>query len=432
MLSLDTIAACLGGRVRGDRVSAPGSEAPTKKGARRRRRTLTVWIAPSGSDILVHSHAGVPWTEAKDFVRAQCGLKPWEPGSGNAASKPAPKKPLPPLAERDQFLAESLRIARHRGHVTFEQLSLIINDLKNACPADEVERRAIRYAREFGFTDSDAVEALRPAWRAYNADDRARVFAVSYGLHRLLDLRRTGCVDFGRAERRRLTHQRYNSKRRARRAQKPCGRLAKLTEDFLSSSAVTTIRETPSFRKKSPQEEGASKQIEIPEVEDQNPRATVASCRACVPEARKVDPGPARSGSRKIVVDRRVLATSAYLSGRSALSASEGIRENQMSKKSRKIEAMIALLCERGSRAVSRCMSTSASRCGWGIPQRHHRGARRGRRIDRRATGLRTVLSEAQVSELPALCPLLWPGCDILATSWQLSSKFRAENAAPA
>jgi hypothetical protein len=221
-------------------VVAYGPECAGKTGWKSRRRTLSVWI--ENGEIRVHSHADVDWRVCRDWVLQKLGLPPWQPGRRNA---PSPKpKPLPPLEKRNAFLGESLASARDRGHVTFDQLSLIINDLKNACPADEVESRATEIAGEFGYTEADAIDALRPAWRPYEAAERAKVFQVTFATYRRLGLRRSGCVDVDPAERRRLTHQRYNAKRRARRAKNPSERFAKIARNFLSSSAVTTIRDS--------------------------------------------------------------------------------------------------------------------------------------------------------------------------------------------
>ncbi len=141
VLTLTGIACALGGRVRGNKVVAPGPEAASKTGYKRRKSTLTVWIN-ADCDIGVNSWRGQDPIATKDWVRARCGLPTWEPKKRKA-------KPLPPLAERSQFLGEVLKIARDRKRITFEQFALIINDLKNACPDATLKTRAGFYAREF-------------------------------------------------------------------------------------------------------------------------------------------------------------------------------------------------------------------------------------------------------------------------------------------
>ena len=142
-LSLHAIARDLGGSVRGNKVVAPGPEAATHKAKwKRKRKTLAVWRGNDG-DIRVHSHTGQDPIATKDWVRHKCSLPAWEP-------KKRKPKPLPPLAERSQFLSESLRIARDRDRITFEQFALVINDLKNACSEATLKTRAGFYAREFG------------------------------------------------------------------------------------------------------------------------------------------------------------------------------------------------------------------------------------------------------------------------------------------
>jgi hypothetical protein len=210
-LSLHAIAQGLGGSVRGGKVAAPGPEAASHKVKwKRKPKTLAVWRGDDG-DIRVHSHTGQDPITTKDWVRRKLGLPAWEP-------KKRKPKPLPPLAERSQFLSEGLRIARDRERITFEQFALIINDLKNACSEATLKTRAGFYAREFGFGPAEIKAVLHPGWRAYTASERAVVFQITYDEYRRLRLRRSGCIEIDPAERRRLTKQRYNAKRRAERA----------------------------------------------------------------------------------------------------------------------------------------------------------------------------------------------------------------------
>ena len=123
-LSLHGIANALGGKVRGHgRYRHVAARAPGAK--KRSDESLHVFI--NGDDIGVHLFRdGLDPILVKDYVRARCGLPAWQPKRKY--------KPLPSLSERNQYLTESLRIARHRKRITLEQFALLINDLKNASP----------------------------------------------------------------------------------------------------------------------------------------------------------------------------------------------------------------------------------------------------------------------------------------------------------
>jgi hypothetical protein len=234
-LSLHTIARGLGGRVQGNKVVAPGPEVATHKIKwKRKRKTLAVWFGHDG-DIRVHSHSGQDPITTKDWVRRQCGLAAWEP-------KKRKPKPLPPLWERNQYLSESLRIARDRKRITFEQFALVINDLKNASPGANLKSRAAQYAREFGFTPAEMDTAVRQEWRSYTATERAGIFESTYGEYRRLGLRRSGCLELDPTARRRLTKQRYNAKKRAERAAKRVSKSAAQRAPLSPSKEVGTVR----------------------------------------------------------------------------------------------------------------------------------------------------------------------------------------------
>jgi hypothetical protein len=234
-LSLHAIARVLGGSVRGNKVVAPGPEAATHKVKwKRKRNTLAVWGGDDG-DIRVHSHTGQDPIATKDWVRRKCGLPAWQP-------KKRKPKPLPPLAERGQFLSESLRIARNRDQITFDQFALIINDLKNACSDAALKPRADLYAREFDFSPAEIEAALRPQWRAHTAAERAVIFQIAYDEYRHLCLRRSGCIELDPSERRRLTKQRYNAKRRAERHAKRISQSADQRAPLCPTENVGTVR----------------------------------------------------------------------------------------------------------------------------------------------------------------------------------------------
>src|SRR5262245_42137119 len=110
MISLCTIAAGLGGKVRGNKVTAPGPEAASHKVKwKRKRHTLTVYVNDHG-DIRVNCHhPDQDPIDCKDWVRRRCGLPAWQP------KKRTPK--TPPLATRRQFMCELLDIAIERKDI---------------------------------------------------------------------------------------------------------------------------------------------------------------------------------------------------------------------------------------------------------------------------------------------------------------------------
>lgn len=247
-LSLHSLAQALGGRVRGNKVVAPGPEAATHTTPwKRKRLTLAVWIRPDG-EFRVHSHTGQDPIATKDWVRRKCGLPAWRP-------KKRKPKPLPSLVERGQYINESLRIARDRKRVTSEQFALIINDLKNACPDATLKTRAGLYAREFGFGPPELEAALKSAWRSYKAPERAAIFKITYDEYRRLGLRRSGCAEVDAVERRRRTKERYNAKRRAERVAKRVSRSVECRAPLCPTKTVGTVRV--------PSSEGVGKHLAI-------------------------------------------------------------------------------------------------------------------------------------------------------------------------
>ena len=235
ILTLTGIACALNGRVRGNKIVAPGPEAVSHKVRwKRKRYTLTVWINADG-DIGVNSHTGQDPIATKDWVRARCGLPAWEPKKRKA-------RPLPPLTERSQFLSESLRIARDRVRITFEQFALIANDLKNVCSDAMLDTRVHDYAREFGFDPDQVRAALRPEWRSYKADERATIFQITYDEYRRLGLHRSGCIEVDAAERRRRTKARQNAKRRADRTAKRVSKSANDRAPLRPPEKLGTVR----------------------------------------------------------------------------------------------------------------------------------------------------------------------------------------------
>ena len=120
MLSLATIRSGLPhSRIVGNKVVAPGPEAADRKGWRRRKRTLTVYVNKNG-DIGVNCWAGQDPAETKAWVRKQCRLPDWQPQKRHSSMRAR-------FWERNQFLGESLRIARSRGRkVTPEQFDRLV------------------------------------------------------------------------------------------------------------------------------------------------------------------------------------------------------------------------------------------------------------------------------------------------------------------
>ena len=256
--------------MRGNKVVAPGPEAAGHEIRwKRERRTLTVWINGDG-DIGVNSHTGQDPIATKDWVRRKCGLTAWTP-------KKRKRRQMPPLAERGQYLSESLRIARDRKRITFEQFGLIINDLKNACSEGTLKARAACYAREFGFAPAETEAALHQQWRAYTASERAAMFQITYDEYRRLRLRRSGCIEIDPAERRRLTKQRYNAKRRAAHAAIRISKSAAYRAPLCPFDKSGTVR-VPSLLKVVGKQEPSWKRREI------SPNSKTSTARDCCNE----------------------------------------------------------------------------------------------------------------------------------------------------
>ena len=203
MPSLHEIARALGGSVRRDKtgphVVAPGP------GQKRNDRSLSAWV--NGDKFGLYSHRGDDWRSLDAHVRNRCGLEPWTPKRQRRAPKPVP------FSTRNMFFGETLAICRHRKRITFDQFGLLINDLKLRGDT----QNAIGCARAFGFTTADLERAMQAAPRHYTADERAKVFGLTYAERQHLALRRTGSIDVDKAGRERARRDRHNAKRRAAR-----------------------------------------------------------------------------------------------------------------------------------------------------------------------------------------------------------------------
>ena len=210
-LSLNSLANSLpNGRVTGNKVVCSGPEAASQKLKwKRRRHTLTVYI--NGDDIGVNCHhPDQDPIDSKDWVELQCGLPAWKPRTPKG-----PKRDPIPRKVRNCFFAETLNVLRYWKHlrkqITAEQLNLLINDLR---PKDETTLMWARwYASEFGFEGFTYTKH-----HTYTADQRAKILGVTYADRQWLGLRRTGAIDLDKAGRERARRDRYNAKRRAKRA----------------------------------------------------------------------------------------------------------------------------------------------------------------------------------------------------------------------
>lgn len=318
-LSLHAIAQSLGGRVCGDKVVAPGPEAASKKGYKRRKRTLTVWINGDG-DIGVNSWRGQDPIATKDWVRARCGLPAWAP-------KKRKPKPLSPLWGRNQFLAESLKVARDRKRITFEQFALIINDLKNASPGENLKSRAAVYAQEFGFTAARIEAAMHPEWRSYTAAERAGVFKITYDEYRRLGLRRSGCIELDPAQRRCLTKQRYNAKRRDERAAKRASKSADYCAPLCPSWKVGTVR-VPSSEAVVGLVESRDRDSEMGLIEAENFHGEIGAF-AKETFDRQHGRDPCRSGSTRDLQNTRQKRRKRRSTSQAAIAAAAQIKNNE-------------------------------------------------------------------------------------------------------
>ena len=205
-ISLQSIARALGGRIRRDRtgphVVAPGP------GCKKRDASLSVWL--DGTQVRVHSNRGADWREAQAYVLRRCGIPEWTPQRGGAARATT----AAPFPVRNMFLGETLKICRHRKDITLDQFALLMNDVRLA----HVPDRTATYAREFGFSAAEIERCMQSAPRHFKADERAEIFKLRYAERQALKLRRTGSVDVDKAGRELARRERWNAKRRAKRA----------------------------------------------------------------------------------------------------------------------------------------------------------------------------------------------------------------------
>jgi hypothetical protein len=219
-LSLSSIANRLPhGRVRWTKVDfcgylATGHRTPWK----RKRPDITVWINGYDGDrpiLGVHCRRReYDPLQVKDWIYGQLGLT-WKP----KRRKPAP---VPPFAITNQFFGETLKVCRYRAalgvQITREHFLLLVNDLR---PTNDQRREwAGLYAWEFDIGPDVLKEALAARHRTYEADERARILGVTYAERQHLGLRRTGSIDLDKEARERARRDRYNAKRRTKRAQK--------------------------------------------------------------------------------------------------------------------------------------------------------------------------------------------------------------------
>lgn len=235
MPSLHDVAHALGGSVRYDRtgphVVAPGP------GQQRNDRSLSAWV--NGDRFGLYSHRGDDWRSLDAHVRDRCGLEPWRP----TRPKRVPK--TVPFGTRNMFVGESLAICCNRKHVTSEQFELLINDLRLR---DDAMAAGGQYAREFGFTVAELEAAMQPAPRHYTADERAKIFNLTYAERMRLGLRRTGSIDLDKAGRERARRDRYNAKRRA--ARQAARAVSALASIEVPSSQKLVAKQEPSRERK--------------------------------------------------------------------------------------------------------------------------------------------------------------------------------------
>src|SRR5262249_32547215 len=72
---------------------------------------------------------------------------------------------------------------------------------------------------DFDFDQETLEQALNARHRTYTADERAKIFNLTYAERQHLALRRTGSIDVDKEGRERARRDRYNAKRRADRAE---------------------------------------------------------------------------------------------------------------------------------------------------------------------------------------------------------------------
>jgi hypothetical protein len=235
-LSLNLIAACLKGKVMGNRVRFPGPEAASKKGHKAKRHTAVLELSRDGEDIRVHSHhpgAG-DWCQVKDWVKQECGIV-WKPKKRRA--------PQPSFAVRNQYFGESLALCHDLGRITVEQFNRLIIDLRPKDPATRADD-ARYYGILFGFHGEAVERALALPHSTLTASERAELFQPTYEQRQRLKLKRTRWAGATAEDVERARRDRGNAAKRAKRAKARAAR--ELFKKAIASRGVNRLYQVTS------------------------------------------------------------------------------------------------------------------------------------------------------------------------------------------
>ena len=166
---------------------------------------------------MVHSHRDRPYPELHRWVCLQVGIESW---------KPKPKKPgewKPTQASR-QLLSESWRICQQQG-ANEAQFDCLVNDFRLAGHKDkDWVRGRVGY---LGKSDADFERAWAKEPRTYTAEERAPIWGLTHETFQRLYLHRSGCAEKTARERRRITRDRDNLRKRAKRAAEKARRVVR-------------------------------------------------------------------------------------------------------------------------------------------------------------------------------------------------------------
>jgi hypothetical protein len=188
---------------KGECVRCRDPEANYQLKWKNRRRTLAIF--PHGDDIRVHCFAGQDYIRVKEWARSQLGVV-WKP-------KPKAWKPSPASI---RLLSETIRICETYG-ANDALFAILVSDYRLAGHDDKDAVRA--FVTFLGKPEADFERAWAKKPRIYRAAERAAAHGLTHAQFQHLDLRMSGCAEKTPEERRRITRDKENTRRRVKRAE---------------------------------------------------------------------------------------------------------------------------------------------------------------------------------------------------------------------
>ena len=171
---------------------------------------MAIFIDPRAyNGFRVHSHRDISWQDKHAEISELLGLEPW---------KPTPRKPrqFKPSRATFQLLGESNTISLEHG-ANDAMFAILVSDYRMA---GHTGKGKVKCLVDFlGKSDADFERAWAKEPRKYTAQERAAAHGLPYVECRRLNLLMSGCADKSREERRRITLNEWNAKKRARRAE---------------------------------------------------------------------------------------------------------------------------------------------------------------------------------------------------------------------